>query len=88
MGEVIHLREIRRARRPRRVKNREEIARAVEIFKDNLAAVVEELRAAPSIEQSELLDRAEKLIALIRYGRLMLGEEFYNNNSPASADSR
>jgi hypothetical protein len=74
MGELIHLREIRRGRRPGRVRHHEELARAVEIFKDNLVVVAEELRQAPSSEQSGLLDRAEKLIELIRYGRLMLGE--------------
>jgi hypothetical protein len=45
------------------------------LLKENLADAAEQLTAAPRSEQSELLDRIEKLTALIRYGFRMLGEE-------------
>ncbi len=41
-------------------------------MRDNLAAVAEQIRSATEAEQSELLDRVEKLVALIRYGMNML----------------
>ncbi len=75
MAEIIYLREIQAARRRGRVAQRESLERAVAILKENLAAVAEQLRDAPPAEQSELLDRVEKLAAMIRYGRRMLGEE-------------
>lgn len=74
MGELIYIREFRAARRPGRVHNREHLERAVAILKDNLAATAEQLREAAPAEQSELLDRVEKLAAMIRYGYRMLGE--------------
>jgi hypothetical protein len=75
MAEIIYLREIQQERRRVRVTQRQSLERAVAILIDNLAAVAEQLREAPPAEQSELLDRVEKLTAMIRYGRRMLGEE-------------
>lgn len=74
MAEIIHLREIQRARRRGSRARREELGRAVAVMKDNLAWAAEALREAPPAEQAALLDRIEKLSALIRYGLLMLGE--------------
>ncbi len=75
MAEIIYLREIRAERRRGRIANRENLERAVQLLMENLAAVAAQLAAAPASEQGELLDRVEKLAALIRYGRRMLGEE-------------
>lgn len=74
MAEIIHLREIQRARRRAPRDQREDLRRAVAVMKDNLAWTAEALREAPPAEQAELLDRIEKLSAMIRYGLLMLGE--------------
>ncbi len=75
MAEIIYLREIRAERRRGRVADRENLERAVQLLMENLADVAAQLAAAPAAEQAELLDRVEKLTALIRYGRRMLGEE-------------
>lgn len=74
MAEIIYLREIRAERRSGRVAQRESLEQAVHVLTENLAAVAEQLVDALPSEQSELLDRVEKLTALIRYGRRMLGE--------------
>jgi hypothetical protein len=75
MAEIIYLREIQEERRRGRVTQRQSLERAVAILIENLAAVADQLRDSPPAEQSELLDRVEKLTAMIRYGRRMLGEE-------------
>ncbi len=75
MAEIIYLREIRAERRRGRIAQRENLERAVQLLIENLAGVAAQLAAAPASEQGELLDRVEKLAALIRYGRRMLGEE-------------
>ena len=75
MADVIYLREFQAARRRGRIAQRESLEQAVQLLKENLAAVAEQLKDAAPSEQSELLDRVEKLAALIRYGRRMLGEE-------------
>jgi hypothetical protein len=75
MAEIIYLREIQAERRRGRIAQRENLARAVQLLRENLAEVAAQLTVAPAAEQSELLDRIEKLAALIRYGRRMLGEE-------------
>ncbi len=74
MAEIIYLREFRGERRRIRVAQRENLERAVQLLAENLADAAEQLAAAAPSEQSELLDRVEKLAALIRYGRRMLGE--------------
>ena len=76
MGEVIHIREIVRRRdiAKSQARDRESLERAVEILKQNLHATTSEIVAAAASEQPELLDRAERLVALIRYGMRMLGD--------------
>ncbi len=81
MGELIYIREralrtdSARRRDRRQARDRESLERAVDIFKANLHATSVEIVDAASHEQADLLDRAEKFIALIRYGMRMLGDE-------------
>lgn len=76
MGEVIHIREVLRRRDIARncTRDRDSLRRAVDILKQNLHATTDQIVVAPANEHSELLDQAEKLIAMIRYGMRMLGE--------------
>ncbi len=76
MAEVIHIREFlrQRARSRARVRDLESLGRAVEILKHNLRDVAQELVEAPAAEQTEILERAERLVAMIRYGLRMMGE--------------
>ena len=55
-------------------------------FKENLHATSVEIVDAPSYEQADLLDRAEKFIALIRYGMRMLGDD--DPETQVSAEKR
>ncbi len=75
MGELIHIREILREREiaRSRARDRESLERAVEIFKVNLEATAAQIVHASVTEQPELLERAERLVAMIRYGMKMLG---------------
>jgi hypothetical protein len=77
MGELIHIREkaLRRDIARSNARDRESLKRAVDIIKGNLHATAVEIVDAPANAQPELLDRAEKFIALIRYGMRMLGED-------------
>jgi len=76
MAEIIDFAEIQEARRKARVRGpeRENLERAVQLMRENLAAVAAELADAPRAEQGELLTRVERLAAMIRYGMRMLGE--------------
>ena len=76
MAEIIDFAEIQEARRKARARipERENLERAVQIMRENLAAVAAELAEAPRDEQSELLTRVERLVAMIRYGMRMLGD--------------
>jgi anti-sigma-K factor RskA len=76
MAEIIDFAEIQEARRKARarVPERENLERAVQLMRDNLAAVAVEMAAAPPDQQAELLTRVERLAAMIRYGMRMLGE--------------
>lgn len=76
MAEIIRLDEIRieRARSSAREAERRSLKRAVELLEESLALAAGELRDASAGEKLALLDRIEKLVALVRYGRLMLGE--------------
>jgi len=76
MGEVIHIREILRRRdiAKSHARDRESLKCAIEILKQNLHATTDQIVGASAIEQPELLDQAEKFIAMIRYGMRMLGE--------------
>jgi hypothetical protein len=81
MGELIYIREIAlrrdiaRSREKRPAHDRESLERAVDILKQNLHATAVEIVDAPGYAQTDLLDRAEKFIALIRYGMRMLGDD-------------
>ena len=77
MGELIYIREIalRRDIARSHARDREALQRAVDILKENLHATAVEIVDASAHEQTDLLDRAEKFIALIRYGMRMLGDD-------------
>jgi len=91
MAEIIDFAEIQKARRKARVRGpeREHLERAVQLMRENLAAVAAELADAPRAEQDELLTRIERLAAMIRYGMRMLGEKTDAGlDGPASIRSR
>jgi len=77
MGELIYIRELalRRDIARSHARDREALQRAVDILKENLHATAVEIVDASAYEQTDLLDRAEKFIALIRYGMRMLGDD-------------
>jgi hypothetical protein len=74
MAEIIQLREFQavRERANRRFSDQQSLECALVLMRENLAAVAARMRDAPEREQSELLDRVEKLSAMIRYGMHML----------------
>lgn len=76
MGEVISIREILREtrRRRERLRERESLERAVDVMKANLRVVTRKIAVAPPSDRDELVQRAEHLIEMIRYGLGMLGE--------------
>jgi uncharacterized membrane-anchored protein len=76
MAEIIDFAEIREARRKARagVPERENLERALQLMRENLATVAAALADAPREEQAELLTRVERLAAMIRYGMRMLGD--------------
>ena len=76
MAEIIDFAEIQEARckARARVPQREHLEQAVQLMRENLAAVAAELADAPRDEQPELLTRVERLAAMIRYGMRMLGD--------------
>jgi hypothetical protein len=76
MGEIVRFAEIQAARRKIRARGpeRENLERALQLMRINLAAIATEFADAPAAEQSELLSRVEKLTAMIRYGMRMLGD--------------
>jgi hypothetical protein len=76
MAEIIDFAEIQEARRKARARipERENLERAVQLMRENLAVVAVELAGAPREDQAELLTRVERLAAMIRYGMRMLGD--------------
>jgi uncharacterized membrane-anchored protein len=76
MAEIIDFAEIHEARRKARagVPERENLERALQLMRENLARVAAELADAPREAQAELLTRVERLAAMIRYGMRMLGD--------------
>jgi hypothetical protein len=76
VAEIIQLREIQAARErtQRRLCEHRSLERAVTLVRRSLAAAAERLEQAPVAEQEELLDRIEKLAAIIRYGMRLLGQ--------------
>lgn len=88
MAEIIQLREIQAARErtQRRLCEHRSLERAVTLVRRSLAATAERLEEAPTSEQEELLDRIEKLAAIIRYGMRLLGQ-MPHSNVPTGEDS-
>lgn len=78
MAEIIQLRERQEALRrdQRRMAEQRSLEEAISVLRQNLAIVAAQLRDAPPSSQAELLERVEKLAALIRYGMRMTGQEF------------
>ena len=76
MAEIIDFAEIQEARRKARARipGRENLERAVQVMRENLAVAAAELVDAPREDQAELLTRVERLAAMIRYGMRMLGD--------------
>ena len=76
MAEIIHIREFQAARE--RARNRgadqDSLERAAAIMRENLAAAATRLKDAPPEEQPELLDRVERLTAMIRYAMRMMND--------------
>ena len=74
MAEIVDFAEIHEARRKARahIPERENLERAVQVMRENLAAVAAQLVDAPREEQAELLTRIERLASMIRYGMRML----------------
>ncbi len=77
MGELIYIRELalRRDIAKSAARDHDSLQRAVDILKESLHATAVEIVDAPAHEQAELLERAEKFIAMIRYGMRMLGDD-------------
>jgi hypothetical protein len=84
MAEIFQLREFQAARE--RARNRKADQRSLEqaaaIMRDNLAAVAVRMKDASAEEQPELLDRVERLAAMIRYAMRMMGESDPATGSP------
>jgi hypothetical protein len=73
MAEIIDFAEALEERRRSRPPTHEDLVRAVEVLKASLAATAQALVEAPPAEQAELLNRIERLAAMVRYGLRMLG---------------
>ena len=74
MAEIIDFAEIQAARlQQRHRRERESLAQAVELLRINLLAVANRLGHASMEERLELLDRLDKLSAVMRYGIRLLG---------------
>ncbi len=74
MAEIIDFAEIQAARlNLRRRHERESLEQAVELIQINLAAVANRLVDVSMAERLELLDRLDKLSAVMRYGIRLLG---------------
>jgi hypothetical protein len=75
VAQIIDFAEIRGAREAQRSagEERRALEEAVETIRLNLAWVVDRLKDAEAEERGELLNRMEKLAAMLRYGMLLLG---------------
>ena len=76
MAEIIHLHEVQAARERarRRAAGSRSLERASTILRENLASAATRLRDATPAEQPELLERVEKLAAMVRYAMRMMDE--------------
>jgi hypothetical protein len=75
VAQIIDFAELRGAREAQRSagEERRALEEAVETIRLNLAFVVDRLKDADLEERGELLNRMEKLAAMLRYGMLLLG---------------
>ncbi len=81
MAQIIDFAEIRGAREAQRAAGdeRRSLEQAVETIRLNLAHVVDRLKDATEIERVELLNRMDKLGAMLRYGiKLLDGPREHN----------
>jgi hypothetical protein len=76
MARVINFAEVRAARSISRrcARDRKSLALAIEALKEALAETATMLRDAGPDEEAELLQRVERLAALVRYGRRMMDD--------------
>ena len=76
MAEIINIREFQAARERARSRGADQgsLERAAAVMRDNLAAAAARMKNAPAEEQPELLDRVERLAAMIRYAMRMMGD--------------
>jgi hypothetical protein len=81
MAEIIQLREVHAARERarRRFAEQVNVERALAIMRGNLADVATRLKDAHADERGELLERVERLTAMIRYGMRMVDEAAFNS---------
>jgi hypothetical protein len=77
MGEIIQLPDVINARRrlAESAVRRQSLERALEIIRLNVVSVLTILKEAPACERAELLQRAERLIGLLRYGTRVFDDE-------------
>jgi hypothetical protein len=77
MAEIIHLHDVQAARERarRRAAGSRSLERAAAILRENLAAAAIRLRDATPAEQPELLERVEKLAAMVRYAIRMIDSD-------------
>lgn len=87
MAEIIHLHEVQAARERarRRDAGSRSLERAATILRENLAAAAIRLRDATPAEQPELLERVERLAAMVRYAMRMMDAEA-ENSAAGTAD--
>jgi hypothetical protein len=87
MGEIIQLPDVINARRrlAESAARRENLERALEIIRLNVISVLTILKGAPAPERVELLQRAERLIALLQYGTRIFDDE--TSDAPQAAGS-
>lgn len=76
MARIIDFAEVRAARDRARTHapDRAQLEQAVAVLRQSLAETAAQLADAPADAQPELLQRVERLVALVKYGMRMLGE--------------
>lgn len=76
MAEIIHIRDYQAARERARSRGSDRLSleRAGAIMRENLAATAARLANAPPRDRPELLDRIEKLTAMVRYAMRMMDD--------------
>jgi hypothetical protein len=84
MAEIIYIRELQEARRRaiRRHADHQSLEQAVHLMRASLADAALEFRDAEPAQQPELLDRVERLTAMVRYGLRMMDEDTTPKTAP------